>query len=198
MYIKKVYGYVLSVLDEHSILKGLLDTYDPPTVESKNWKHWVANIDLKTCLLCRNLNGKIYSIEDTDFEEPPLHPNCRCEIVALEAVGAGNATKDGKNGADFWIKYTGKLPDYYISKEEISSLGWRQGKSPKKFAPNKMIAGGIYRNDDGHLPHVSGRIWYEADINYYEGRRNRHRLLWSNDGLIFVTYDHYGTFYEII
>ena len=39
MYIKKVCGYVLSVLDEHSILKGLLDTYDPPTVERKNWKH---------------------------------------------------------------------------------------------------------------------------------------------------------------
>ena len=38
---------------------------------------------------------------------------------------------------------------------------------------------------------------YEADVNYYEGRRNRHRVLWSNDGLIFVTYDHYSTFYEI-
>lgn len=42
-----------------------------------------------------------------------------------------------------------------------------------------------------------GRIWYEADINYYEGRRNKHRILFPNDGLIFVTYDHYLTFYEI-
>ena len=41
------------------------------------------------------------------------------------------------------------------------------------------------------------RYWYEADINYYEGRRNGHRVLFSNDGLIFVTYDHYLTFYEI-
>lgn len=61
-----------------------------------------------------------------------------------------------------------------------------------------MIARGIYFNDDGHLPQVDGRIWYEADINYYEGKRNGHRVLWSNDGLIFVTYDHYETFYEII
>lgn len=61
-----------------------------------------------------------------------------------------------------------------------------------------MMTRGIYQNRNKHLPYKLGRIWYEADINYYEGRRNRHRLLWSNDGLIFVTYDHYATFYEII
>ena len=116
----------------------------------------------------------------------------------MAAVIAGNATKDGKNGADFWIKYMGRLPDYYISEEEIKRLGWIRGKSPKKFAPGKMVTMGIYRNDDRHLPQTPGRIWYEADINYYEGKRNGHRLLWSNDGLIFVTYDHYETFYEII
>ena len=51
---------------------------------------------------------------------------------------------------------------------------------------------------DGHLPEASGRIWYEADINYTAGFRTRHRILYSNDGLVFVTYDHYDTFYEII
>ena len=56
----------------------------------------------------------------------------------------------------------------------------------------------ICRNDDKHLSHDPDRIWYEADINYYEGKYNRHRLLWSNDSLIFVTYDHYATFYEIL
>ena len=189
---------MLTEKDAIYINKGLLDTYSPQTTESKNWKHWVAHIDLKICLLCRNLNGKIYSIEDIDFEEPPIHPNCRCEIFPMEAVIAGNATKNGKNGADFFVKYMGRLPNYYISKKEISNLGWKPGKSPKKFAPNKMIAGGIYRNRNNHLPQIIGRVWYEADINYYEGKRNRHRLLWSNDGLIFVTYNHYSTFYEII
>ena len=61
-----------------------------------------------------------------------------------------------------------------------------------------MITGGIYKNRNDHLPQIIGRVWYEADIIYYEGKRNKHRLLWSNDGLIFVTYDHYSTFYEII
>ena len=45
---------------------------------------------------------------------------------------------------------------------------------------------------------MEGRIWYEADINYKRGYRNTQRLLFSNDGLIFVTYDHYETFAEII
>lgn len=61
-----------------------------------------------------------------------------------------------------------------------------------------MLTGGMYNNKNKHLPDAPGRVWYEADINYYEGKRNKHRILWSNDGLIFVTYDHYETFYEII
>ena len=184
--------------DEESIYKGLLDTYNPPVVGSENWKQWVSHMTFTTCELCRNLNGKIYSIDDIDFEEPPFHRNCQCEILTMAAVIAGDATKDGENGADFWIKYMGRLPDYYISEEEIRGLGWKQGKPPKKFSPDKMMTRGIYYNENKHLPDKLGRIWYEADINYYEGKRNGHRLLWSNDGLIFVTYDHYSTFYEII
>nr|WP_156991320.1 ribonuclease domain-containing protein [Caproicibacter fermentans] len=61
-----------------------------------------------------------------------------------------------------------------------------------------MFTRGIYCNDNGHLPQASGRIRQEADINYYSGKRNGHRLLWSNDGLVFVTYDHYETFIEVI
>ena len=56
---------------------------------------------------------------------------------------------------------------------------------------------GRYKNDNGILPEKFGRIWYEADINYTPGKRNKHRIVWSNDGIIFVTYNHYDTFYEI-
>ncbi len=198
MYVKKAFGYVLPPEHASAFVKGRLDTYSPPTTVSKKWKHWVAKLDLKTCLACRNLHGKIYDRNDTPLEELPLHPNCRCAVKAMQAVVAGNATKDGENGADWWISDSGLLPDYYISKKEISRLGWKWGKSPVKFAPGKMVTGGIYSNRNRHLPHAPGRIWWEADINYYSGRRNMHRLLWSNDGLLFVTYDHYETFLEII
>ena len=112
--------------------------------------------------------------------------------------GAAPATINGLDGADWMLKYEGTLPEYYISKEDLKALGWRNGRAPSDYAPGKMVTGGIYQNRDGHLPHKDGRVWYEADLNYRQGRRNGDRILWSSDGLIFVTYDHYDTFYEIV
>ena len=48
------------------------------------------------------------------------------------------------------------------------------------------------------LPAEPGRIWYEADINYSGGFRGAERILYSNDGLLFASYDHYETFVELI
>lgn len=184
--------------DESVIEKGLLDTFEPVTTQSTNYKNWHAILDLKTCIECRSRHGQIYQIDEVVDPAPPLHINCRCDIIPMESVEAGNATKKGDEGADYWLKHFGKLPEYYVSSRDLEKLGWRYGKRPSKFAPGKMYSKGVYENSDGHLPDAPGRIWYEADINYYEGRRNRHRVLWSNDGLIFVTYDHYETFYEIV
>ena len=178
--------------------KGLLDTFEPITTQSNNYKNWKAILDLKTCIECRSRHGQIYRIDEVVDPAPPLHNNCRCDIMQMESIEAGNATKNEKDGADYWLKYFGKLPEYYVTKVELIKYGWSDGKKLSKYAPGKMYFKGVYSNSDGHLPDALGRIWYEADINYYEGRRNRHRVLWSNDGLIFVTYDHYETFYEII
>lgn len=178
--------------------KGKSDTFDPVTIQSLNFKNWRAVLDLKTCFECRSRHGQIYQIDEAVDPSPPLHINCRCVIIPMESIVAGNATKDGNDGADFWIKYFDELPEYYVSKAQAYLMGWKHGKSPVKFISGKMIGGDVYINSDGHLPDAPGRIWHEADINYYEGKRNKHRILWSNDGLIFVTYDHYETFYEIV
>ncbi len=116
----------------------------------------------------------------------------------MDAINCGEATKDGLMGADYYLIRYGKLPDYYIDINNLRELGWKDGKSPSKYAPGKMLTRGRYFNDNKHLPDAPGRLWFECDINYYEGRRNQHRILYSNDGLMFVTYDHYETFYEII
>ena len=159
---------------------------------------WRTILDLKTCYDCREKHEKIYEIKEKVIPPPPLHRFCRCQIVKLRAILAGNATKSGVMGADWWIKYYGKLPDYYISREEAKSLGWKPKKANLgQSAPGKMLFGGVYKNKNGHLPSAHRRIWYEADINYKSGKRNKSRILFSNDGLIFVTYDHYATFYEI-
>lgn len=179
------------------ILQNKDDKYDPPTSVSQNWKHWKTTWDLKTCEACKDMHGKIWTNSEIPNPEPPLHPNCRCVIDPMKAVAVGIATKDGQSGADWWLRYYGKPPANYIASQNLQALGWKWGDSPAKYAPGKMATMGIYRNDNGHLPDAPGRIWYEADINYYSGKRNAHRILWSNDGLMFVTYDHYRTFIEV-
>lgn len=165
---------------------------------SKKWNTWKSVIDLKTCLICRKNHGKIFSIYEDIYPKPPIHENCRCEIRRLQAILAGDATDDGMNGADWYLKYYKVLPDYYISKEDAKLLGWVSIKGNlNKVAPGYMITAGIFNNDEGKLPQENGRIWYEADINYKGGYRNGERILFSNDGLLFVTYDHYRTFIEI-
>lgn len=197
MYIKKTCGCILGKSSDSLLMKGLLDIYIPETHKSTLWKYWRAILDPKLCLDCLSHHGQIYAMGEIPDIEPPLHENCRCAILPMDAISPGGATKDGENGADYWLTNYGKLPDYYISDADLRALDWDNGKAPRKFAPGKMLYGGIYQNKNGHLPSAPGRIWYEADINYYEGRRNKHRLLFSNDGLLFVTYDHYLTFYEI-
>ncbi len=61
-----------------------------------------------------------------------------------------------------------------------------------------QIGGDIYWHSNQKLPSAPGRTWYEADINYVEGYRGGARVLYSSDGLLFVTYDHYKTFREIV
>ena len=170
----------------------------PKITTSSNYKHWVSVEDWKRCIECADNHGKIWLIAEIPDPEPPIHLNCRCSIEAMQAIAAGTATFYGASGADWMLMFKKNLPDYYISKEEALLKGWKPGKWPSNFVPGKTITAGIYKNLDGHLPQASGRVWYEADINYKTGRRNEQRILWSNDGLIFVTYDHYETFYEII
>ena len=174
------------------------DKLSPKITESTKYKHWLTVEDLKRCLECARYHGKIYLMEEIVNPEPPLHQNCRCYIEKMKSIQAGTATINGVDGADWSLKYDGRLPEYYVTRQELKALGWKYGDKVSKFVYGKTFANGIYRNDDAHLPQKAGRVWYEADINYKTGKRNKQRILWSNDGLIFVTYDHYETFYEIV
>lgn len=168
-------------------------------VPSGLWKRWYTTIDEKACTICMENNGKIYAMAEVPSPQPPLHPHCRCVIDTIEAIMAGTATIDGVMGADWFLKYHGMLPRNYLTKEQAKSLGWIKRKGNlAEVAPGMQLSGGLYLNDDGKLPVSSARTWYEADINYIEGYRGNARVLYSNDGLLFVTYDHYKTFSEIV
>ena len=109
------------------------------------------------------------------------------------------ATSEGWNGADAWLMYEGRLPDNYITKEEAIKLGWRSSKRNLfEVCPGLLIGDVPYSNNEEKLPIKSGRVWFEADFDYYDETRGSNRIFYSNDGLIFVSYDHANTFYELI
>ena len=97
-----------------------------------------------------------------------------------------------------YLQENGELPDYYITKKEAQREGWvaKEGNLCDVL-PGRAIGGDIFTNREKTLPVKKGRIWYEADINSDCGRRNARRVVYSNDGLIFVTHDHYKNFEEL-
>ncbi len=96
-----------------------------------------------------------------------------------------------------YLKEHGELPDYYITKSEAKSLGWIPSKGNLcEVAPGRAIGGDIWTNRQKSLPTKSGRKYFEADLNYNCGNRNADRVVFSNDGLVFVTHDHYRNFEE--
>ncbi|MFI8417985.1 ribonuclease [Serratia sp. NPDC078593] len=97
-----------------------------------------------------------------------------------------------------YLKQHQRLPNYYISKKQARNQGWdaRNGNLCSVL-PGKAIGGDRFSNREGRLPATHKRVWHEADINYQCGRRGADRLLYSNDGLIFVTRDHYKTFIRV-
>lgn len=90
-----------------------------------------------------------------------------------------------------------KLPSNYITKGEAKKLGWQTKGTLDKVAPGKSIGGDRYGDYEGKLPKASNRKWTECDIDYVKGNRNAKRIIFSNDGLIYYTNDHYKTFTKL-
>lgn len=88
----------------------------------------------------------------------------------------------------------GHLPENFITKDEARDLGW-EGGSVEKYAPGCAIGGDKFGNREGILPKEKGRQYYECDIDT-NGRSSRgaKRIVFSNDGLIYYTDDHYESF----
>ena len=94
-----------------------------------------------------------------------------------------------------YLKANQKLPDYYLTKKEAKKQGWVPSKGNLcDVLPGHAIGGDYFSNREKKLPIKKGRKYFEADINYNCGRRGADRLVYSNDGLIYSTKDHYSTF----
>lgn len=93
-----------------------------------------------------------------------------------------------------YVKEFSKLPPNYLNKGEAMAGRWKTSD-----APGAIIGGNRFGNREGLLPKKKGRTYYEADIMAgYTDHRGPQRLVYSNDGLIFFTDDHYDHFVQII
>ena len=87
------------------------------------------------------------------------------------------------------------LPTNYLTKNEAEARGWNNKEGNLwDVADGCCIGGNRFGNYEGKLPEKSGRTWHECDVNYQGGYRGSDRLLYSTDGLIYYTEDHYETF----
>lgn len=91
-----------------------------------------------------------------------------------------------------------KLPGNYLTKNQAMGLGW-SGSSGNlwRVANGRSIGGDRYGNYEGLLPDRQGRTWKECDIDYNGGYRGGKRIVFSSDGLIYYTDDHYNSFEQV-
>ncbi len=119
-------------------------------------------------------------------------------VPVSEPAPALAVTEDGvydsKEEVALYLHSFGHLPSNYITKKEAESLGWSGGYL-EPYAPGKCIGGSRFGNYEGLLPDARGRSWTECDVDTLGARsRGAKRLVFSNDGLIYYTEDHYEHF----
>lgn len=116
--------------------------------------------------------------------------------------GTLSVTEDGqytsKDEVALYLHTYGHLPSNYISKTKARNKGWVATEGNLwDVCPGMSIGGSEYYNDEDQLPDARRRRWTECDINYHGGYRGAERIVFSNDGLIYYTPDHYRTFEQL-
>lgn len=127
---------------------------------------------------------------------------CGAGDVAVSGTETTSLSENGsyttpEDVAEYLYVY-GHLPDNFITKNEARDLGWdSQDGNLDEVAPGMSIGGDSFGNREGLLPKADGRKYYECDVNYEGGYRGGERIVYSNDGLIFYTDDHYKSFEQL-
>lgn len=137
-------------------------------------------------------------------EEVPVSTNTPTPTPTKEPDPTATPTPEPAIDEDGWYYskdevalyiYTyGKLPENFITKSEAQVLGWTGG-TVENYKEGAAIGGDKFGNREGLLPKKSGRQYYECDIDTKgKGSRGAKRIVFSNDGLIYYTTDHYESF----
>lgn len=128
--------------------------------------------------------------EESKTDTPTSPESPAEEPAALDEDGSYTS----KDDVACYIHLYGHLPSNFITKKEAEKLGW-PGGSLEPYAPGMCIGGSRFGNYEGLLPEKEGRTYTECDIDTLGAdKRGAKRIVFSNDGLIYYTEDHYESF----
>lgn len=126
-------------------------------------------------------------------ENMELAADILTEVMETELSEDGTYTS--KDEVAEYLYLYGHLPSNFITKKEAKKLGWVSSEGNlDEVAPGMSIGGDYFGNYEGLLPEADGRDYYECDIDFDGTYRNAKRIVFSNDGLIYYTEDHYESF----
>ena len=116
-------------------------------------------------------------------------------IIEEENIIEEDGYFTSKEDVSLYLDTYGHLPENFITKKEAMALGWESNKGNLwDVTEKKSIGGDRFGNREGKLPREEGRNYFECDIDYEGGYRGSKRIVYSDDGLIYYTDDHYDTF----
>lgn len=128
--------------------------------------------------------------DDTQPTDAPEADGSSAGTPAIDEDGSYTSKED----VALYIHTYGHLPGNFIPKKEAQALGW-SGGSLEPYAPGKCIGGSHFGNYEGLLPEAEGRSYTECDIDTLGAdSRGAKRIVFSNDGLVYYTGDHYASF----
>lgn len=143
-------------------------------------------------------SGELTLLPPDEADEPtpavPLPDDGQAPANGDQAIPDEDGAYDSKEELALYIHTYGHLPKNFVTKAEAEAAGWTGG-SLDRVMPGMAIGGNRYHNREGLLPTAKGRIWTECDVSSV-GRSSRgpERIVFSNDGLIYYTPDHYESF----
>lgn len=152
----------------------------------------------------------VLSTEDEDQNHAPSNADRSADLAEgnqAEGNQSGGKSDEGNRTVDEDGWYTSKeevalyihlyerLPDNYVTKDEAENAGWSGGNVERYTGEGTAIGGSYFGNREGLLPKAQGRSYTECDIDTVgESSRGTKRIVFSNDGLVYYTDDHYESF----
>ena len=150
---------------------------------------------------CKSSDRDYDNAKQADITQAETTQTDAAETVSAETNGAQPVIQideagvyTSKDDVALYIHTFGKLPSNFITKKEAKSLGW-SGGGLDDYSYGSCIGGDKFGNFEGLLPDEEGRVYYECDIDtLHENSRGAKRIVFSNDGLVYYTEDHYSSF----